>query len=111
MKKGKPGERYILNNENVLLVDRFNMMADILKKPRIKFVIPRFTYYPMYILGFIAQKLVKNPPISTEIVRWYFNYRNFDNTKAKKELGWEPKITLKESLKRTIKYYETIGAL
>ena len=111
MKKGKSGKRYILNNENVLLVDRFNMMADILKKPRIKFVIPRFTYYPMYILGFFAQKLVKNPPISTEIVRWYFNYRNFDNTKAKKDLGWKPKITLKESLKRTIKYYETIGAL
>jgi len=46
MKKGKPGERYILNNENVLLIDRFNLIAQALNKPKIKFVIPRFTYYP-----------------------------------------------------------------
>tara|TARA_B100000315_G_C14569683_1_gene584833 strand:+ start:521 stop:1504 length:984 start_codon:yes stop_codon:yes gene_type:complete len=111
MKKGKAGERYILSNENVLLVDRFNLMARFLDKPKIKFVIPRFTYYPMYLLGSIAQKFIKNPPISTEIVRWYFNYRNFDNTKAQRELGWKPKIPLKESIRRTINYYKSIKVL
>jgi len=111
MKKGKAGERYILNNENILLIDRFNLMAQILNKPKIKFVIPRSTYFPMYILGAIIQKLVKNTPISTEIVRWYFNYRNFDNTKAQRELGWKPKIPLKESIRRTINYYKSINEL
>jgi dihydroflavonol-4-reductase len=111
MKWGKSGERYILSNENVFLIDRFNLMAKILNKPKIKYIIPRFTYYLMYFLGVIVQKLVKNPPISTEIVRWYFNYRNFDNSKAKQELGWKPKTSLKESIRRTIEYYKSIKVL
>ena len=111
MKKGKPGERYILSNENVLLIDRFNLMAKFLNKPKIKFVISRFTYYLMYIIGAIAERLFKNPPISTEAVRWYFNYRNFDNTKAQRELGWKPKVALKESIRRAINYYKPTGIL
>jgi len=111
MKKGNAGERYVLSNENVLLIDRFNLIAQALNKPKIKFVIPRFTYYPMYILGAIVQKFVKNPPISTEIVRWYFNYRNFDNSKAQKELGWKPKVPLKESIRRAINFYKSINKL
>jgi len=111
MKKGKPGERYILSNVNVLLFDRYNLIARLLNKPRIKFVIPRFTYHPMYMLGAVVQKLVKSPPISTEAVRWYFNFRNFDNTKAKRELGWKPNVTLDESIKRAITYYKSINEL
>ena len=111
MEMGKKGEKYILSNVNVSLYDRYNLIARLLNKPKIKFVIPRYAYYVMYMLGAIAQKFLRNPAISTEAVRWYFNYRNFDNTKAQKELGWRPKTPLKESIKRAIDYYKKIGVL
>src|SRR3989338_3928356 len=111
MEKGKTGERHILSNENLTLFDNYNMIARLLGKPRIKYRIPKLLYYPMYIFALIIQKLMKNPPIATETVRWAFNFRYYDSTKARKELGWEPKIPLEESLRRAIGYYRKIGVL
>ena len=45
MKKGKPGERYILSSVNVSIFDRCNLIAKLLNKPRIRLVIPRSAYY------------------------------------------------------------------
>ena len=111
MEKGTDGERYILSNENVKLFDSYNLIASILKKPRIKIKLPRISYYPMYLIGFFAQNIMKNPPLTTETVRWSYNFRYYDSTKAKKELGWKPKIRLKESFRRAINYYKKIGIL
>lgn len=111
MEKGKPGERYLLSNEYVRLFDFYNLIARIMKKPKIRLKIPRIAYYPMYILGFALGRMMKNPPITEESVRWHFNYRVYDSAKAKKELGWNPKITLAESIKRAIEYYKSTGAL
>ena len=111
MEKGKTGGRYILSNEYVRLFDFYNLIAKILKKPKIRLKIPKITYHLMYLLGLILEKIMKNPPITTESVRWHFNYRVYDSTKARKELGWKPKISLAESIRRTAKYYKSIGIL
>ena len=111
MEKGKQGERYLLSNEYVRLFDFYNLIARIMKKPKIRLKIPRIAYYPMYILGFALGRLMKNPPITEESVRWHFNYRVYDSAKAKKELGWKPRVTLAESIKRAVEYYKSTGAL
>ena len=111
MKKGRPGQRYILSNTNINFIDRYNMIADILKRPRINFVLPRWTYYPLYLLGAVWSKISNKPIIDTETVRWSYNYRYYDSSKARKELGWNPKIPIKESFRRAINYYRKIGAL
>lgn len=111
MEKGKSGEKYLLSNEYVCLFDFYNLIARIMKKPGIRLKIPRISYYPMYILGFVLGRIMKNPPLTEESVRWHFNYRVYDSTKAKKELGWTPKVSLAESIKRSIDYYKSIGAL
>jgi len=111
MEKGKVGERYNLCSAFGKLFDFYNMIAILLKKPKIRIEIPRFTYFPMYFLAAILQTIMKNPPIATETVRWFFNFRYYDSTKAKRELGWKPKIPLEESIRRAIIYYRKIGAL
>lgn len=111
MENGKPCQRYILSNENIPLFDLYNLIAKTLNKPKIRIKLPRISYYPMYFLGAILQRILKKPPISTETVRWAFNYRCYDSSKAQKELGWKPKIRLDESLKRALEYYKAIGAI
>lgn len=111
MENGKPGQRYILSNENIQLFDLYNSIAKILNKPKIRIKIPRISYYPMYLLGAILQRTLKKPPLGTEIVRWAFNYRCYDSSKAQIELGWKPKIKLDESLRRANGYYKSIGVI
>lgn len=111
MEKGKPGQRYILSNMNIELFDFYNLIAKMMSKPRIKLKLPRISYYPMYLLAAVLQRTFKNPPLSTEIIKWAYNYRNYDSSKARKELGWKPKIKLDESLRRAMRYYKEIGVL
>ncbi len=111
IEKGKKGERYILSNENFTLFDNYNLIAKLLNKPKIRHRIPSLFYYPMYLFALILQKTMKSPPITTETVRWAFNFRYYDSSKARKELGWKPKLTLEESYKKAIKYYREIGVL
>jgi|SRR3989338_3216043 len=111
MEKGKPGDKYNISNENGTLFEIYNMIADIMDKKKIVFRLPSLSYYPLYILGAILEKTIKEPLINTETIRWTYNFRYYDSTKARKELGWKPKVPLKESLKRTIKYYKDMGII
>lgn len=111
MEKGKAGQRYILSNENIRLFDSYNLIASILKKPKIRLKLPRVSYYPMYLLAAILQGISRDSPLLTETVRWAYNFRYYDSTKAQKELGWKPRISLEESYKRAIIYYKTIGII
>lgn len=111
MEKGKSGERYILSNEYVRLFDFYNLIARMLKKPKIRLRLPSVSYYPMYLLGAVLERTMKNPPITSEAIRWHFRFRVYDSTKARRELGWKPKIPLAESIRRAIEYYKSIGVL
>ncbi len=111
MKKGKAGERYLISNQYIRLFDFYNLIAGILKKPKIRLRLPKATYYLMYMLAKILQKSMKNPPIATENIRWHYRFRAYDSAKARKELGWAPKVPLEESIKRAIEYYRSIGVL
>jgi dihydroflavonol-4-reductase len=106
MKKGKSGERYILSGEYMRLLEQYNIIANILKKPKIKFELPRVSYYPMYLLAAIFQNLIKKSPITTEMIKFAYGFRNYDITKAQRDLGWKPKITFQEALKQAINYYK-----
>jgi nucleoside-diphosphate-sugar epimerase len=44
-------------------------------------------------------------------VDWYRQNRAFDITKAKRELGYRPRIGLDEGLRRTAEWYKEEGYL
>ncbi|MBI1935165.1 NAD-dependent epimerase/dehydratase family protein [Candidatus Woesearchaeota archaeon] len=111
MQHGKSGERYILSANNIRIYDFYNLIAGLLGKPKIRLMMPRMMYYPMYSLGKIFEAAMEEPPLTSEAVRWHFNYKYFDNAKAGKELGWKPKVKLKESVLRAIEYYKSNGIL
>ncbi len=111
MKKGKAAERYNLCSGYIRLFDFYNLIAKEMGSPGIRWKIPRMGYYPAYFLAAILEKLLKSPPITREAVRWHFNYKMPDSSKARKELGWDPNVQLRESVQRAIAYYKKIGVL
>jgi nucleoside-diphosphate-sugar epimerase len=107
MKKGKSGERYALSSEYVSLYDLYNCVAKTMGKKTIRWKIPSAMYFPMYLFGFALEKIMRSPPLTREAVRWHFNHKWVDGSKAKKELGWDPKISLNEAIEETLRYYES----
>ncbi|MDZ7836879.1 MAG: hypothetical protein U5N58_02440 [Actinomycetota bacterium] len=63
---------------------------------------PPFIMYPVSVLVEFAFKLIKKePPFSRRSLLFYLNNYLYDISKAKKDLGYEPKFSLREGLKLT----------
>ena len=89
--KGRPAERYIISGENLLLKDVFRQIADFagVKPPAIPLPRPA-----IFFLGKIGDQLEargKKGPLNSETAWTSTLYHWFDNSKAKLELGLNPK--------------------
>ena len=77
--------------------------------------IPHFPVLPVVALGHVVEKLCKPfgvaPPIFPRRVDWYRQNRAFDISKAKRDLGYAPRVPLDEGLKRTYEWYRDEGLL
>jgi nucleoside-diphosphate-sugar epimerase len=99
-------------NEYLPLTDLANMIAQILDKPISKIHIP---LWPVYTAAFLCEMVCRplgiEPPIYRRRLDFFTKDRAFDISKAKKELGYNPKVPLKEGLERTAKWYKENGWL
>jgi nucleoside-diphosphate-sugar epimerase len=78
----------------------------------------KITHYPVWPVvaaGHVCEKLCKPfkiaPPIFPRRVDWYRQNRAFDITRARRELGYDPKVGLDEGLRRTCEWYRDNGYL
>lgn len=108
------------NSREYLIADEeYFPIKEIVKKVGEALDIPvKINYYPVMpivIAGHIVEKVCKPlgiaPPIFPRRVDWYRQNRAFDITRAKKELGYIPKIGLDEGLRRTGQWYKEMGYL
>ena len=101
------GETYIIADEEYLeireLVKKAGQAMDIDVKVR------HFPIFPLIVAGHACEKICKPfgiaPPIFPRRVDWYRQIRAFKIDKAKRELGYEPKIGIDEGLRRTAEWY------
>jgi len=70
---------------------------------------------PVVIAGHICEKVCKpfkiTPPIFPRRVDWFRQNRAFDISKAKRDLGYNPKVGLDEGLKKTGDWYRQEGLI
>jgi len=52
-----------------------------------------------------------SPPLHRRRVNFFRIMRGFDNSKARRELGFEPKVDLGTGARRTIAWYRSEGLL
>lgn len=100
------GEEYTTLNELVQLI------AEILGKevPRLKIPV-----WPVWTAGLLCEWICRplriEPPIFRRRVDFFIKDRAFDISKAKRELGYQPKVSLREGLKITADWYREQGWL
>lgn len=51
------------------------------------------------------------PPLTRETVRFMTSDRAYDTTRARRALGWSPKVGLEEGIRRTVAWYREKGLL
>jgi nucleoside-diphosphate-sugar epimerase len=77
--------------------------------------IPHFPVLPVVAVGHIVEKICKPfkiaPPIFPRRVDWYRQNRAFDISKAKRGLGYSPRVPLDEGLRLTYEWYRDEGLL
>lgn len=100
--KGRPGERYILGGENIDANKLFELTKKYLdiKKPRLK--VPLFL---LFLAGALWEAATfykdRKPPLNRAIVRLARSRFYYDSSKAKNELGWQPR-PLEQSIKEIL---------
>ena len=76
---------------------------------------PHYPVLPLVVAGHVCEKLCRPfgivPPIFPRRVDWYRQNRAFKIDKAKRDLGWTPRVGLEEGLKRTAEWYRAEGLL
>ncbi len=107
------GERFILcSNEYDTLKA---LTATIARQLSVKEPNLSLPVAPLMLAAKVCEALCKplgiDPPLHTRRVEFFVKSRAFDNSKARKLLGYEPKIGTEEGVKRTIAWYEDYDLL
>ncbi len=114
MQPGKgDGQTYLIADEEYVPIEDLVRRIGIALEVDVK--IPHYPILPLIIAGHVFEKVCKpfriTPPIFPRRVDWYRQNRAFDISKAKTELGYDPKVGLDEGLKRTAQWYQDKGYL
>jgi nucleoside-diphosphate-sugar epimerase len=107
------GREYLIADERYYPIEEIvRAVARALQTPvRIR----HYPVLPVLIAGHLCEAVCKpfgvTPPIFPRRVDWYRQNRAFDITRAKRELGYQPKVGLEEGLQRTGEWYRGMGYL
>ena len=113
-KKGETGEKYILTGENISYKKLFTLICKSVtgRHPCIM-VLPYVLFYPAYAILHTLELLFESlsffPSLLTSQVLYFiFHYRYLNNTKARTELGWQPKNDFTKAIQDMHSYSFTI---
>lgn len=108
MEDGKgDGEAYLIADEQYLEIE--DLVRRVGRALGIDVKIPHYPVWPVVAVGHVVEKACKPfgivPPIFPRRVDWYRQNRAFRIDKAKRDLGYQPKVGIDEGLRRTAAWY------
>lgn len=107
------GEAYIIGDEHYYTLNE--LVGRVGKALGKEVKITHLPITPLVIAGHVCEKVCKpfgiNPPIFPRRVDWFRQVRAFDIGKAKRDLGYEPKVGVDEGLRLTGEWYRANGYL
>jgi len=114
MEKGRMKERYILCAENLTYKDLCRRIASALGVQEPRSTLPAFLSGPSVLGVSILESLlgvfnIRPSFLSSQIVSELFRYKYFSPEKSKRELGWSPRVSLEESVRRAFDFYRAEG--
>lgn len=114
MEEGKGvGEAYLIADEQYLEIK--DLVQRVAKALNVNVKISHYPITPILVAGHLCEAVCKplgvTPPIFPRRVDWYRQNRAFKIDKAKRELGYQPKVDIDEGLRRTAEWYRAEGYL
>jgi dihydroflavonol-4-reductase len=105
MEKGRAGRNYLLSGQNLTFHEITSMIAKKLGKKPPRFKLPQSLNFPLYYMIYFVEVLSKkSPQLTCDQFDSGFKFRYFDNRRAKKELGWAPRIAFEKTIEDSIKW-------
>jgi dihydroflavonol-4-reductase len=107
--KGRVGEKYILGNANLSVLEFYNLIADVagMQPPKLKFPYPA-VIATSYLYLLIASVTRKPPPVTPAFARAGRMYMYYDSTKAVKELGF-PQTPIRTTVEKAVNWFRENG--
>jgi 2-alkyl-3-oxoalkanoate reductase len=107
------GREYLIADEKYYAIE--DIVKAVGRALDVQLSIPHYPVMPVVVAGHICEKICKpfgiTPPIFPRRVDWYRQNRAFDISRAKRELGYVPRVELDEGLRRTGRWYREQGYL
>ena len=107
------GEAFILGDDHAITLNHVVIIiAEALGVPRPKLALPYFILYvPAAICEFACKPFGISPPIYRRRAAWFNSSRAFDISKARRVLGYQPKIRPEDGLKDMVRSFAEAGWL
>jgi len=107
------GGTYLIADDRYLSIN--DLVAAVAKACGKEVKIPHYPIWPLIIAGHVFEKVCKplhiSPPIFPRRVDWFRQNRAFSIERAKRDLGYDPKVKLDEGLRLTYEWYKQEGYL
>jgi nucleoside-diphosphate-sugar epimerase len=105
------GEAYLIADDEYLEIE--DLVTRVGRALNVDVKIPHYPVWPVVAAGHVVEKACRpfgiTPPIFPRRVDWYRQNRAFKIDKAKRDLGYEPKVGIDEGLRRTADWYRREG--
>lgn len=107
------GTVYILLGAEAITLNQFvGSIAEAVGVPPPRL---RFPVMPVYVAGILCEWVCKplgiRPPLYRRRVNFFRMAKCFDISKARKELGFEPRVDTRTGIARTAEWYQSAGWL
>jgi dihydroflavonol-4-reductase len=109
--QGRPGERYLLTGENVMMDELLARAASIARVRAPRFTPPIFLLHGLVgAIGWLSRLRRRPVPITREVLQIIGRYAWYDAAKARTDLAWTPR-PLAETLEDTIEWLRNRGGV
>jgi nucleoside-diphosphate-sugar epimerase len=107
------GQAYLIADEEYVEIE--DLVKRVANAMNTQVRIPHYPVWPVVVIGHIVETICKPfkiaPPIFPRRVDWFRQNRAFDIRKAKRDLGYSPRVPLDEGLRLTYEWYRDEGLL
>jgi nucleoside-diphosphate-sugar epimerase len=107
------GEAYLIADEEYLGIEE--LVRRVGRSLGVEVKVPHYPVWPVVAAGHVVEKACRpfgiTPPIFPRRVDWYRQNRAFRIDKAKRDLGYAPRVGIDEGLRRTAEWYRAEGYL
>lgn len=110
-RNGIQGRNYIIGDEHYYSLNE--LVQDVASAIEVPIRIRHLPFWPVWTAAWACETVCKplrlSPPLFRRRVDWFRQVRAFSIEKARRELGYQPKVALKEGLAQTAKWYREHG--